>query len=97
QRVLRGNIVASSLISVAIFSLIGLVFFAITLSFRLAIAFFIAGMALSVSLMFVTIASAFVSFKGGLDPDNVVVPIVTSVGDVLGVTCLLLAIKIVGV
>lgn len=105
QRVLRGNLVASALISVSIFSLIGLVFFVIacssgieiTRSFRLALAFFIAGMALSVSLMFVTIASAFVSFKGGLDPDNVVVPIVTSVGDVLGVTCLLLVIKIVGV
>lgn len=105
QRVLRGNVTASALMSFAIFSLFGVLFFAIAYSsgisvarsFSLALAFFIAGMTLSTALMFVTIASAFVSFKGGLDPDNVVIPIVTAIGDVLGVTCLLIAIKIVGV
>ncbi len=105
QRVLRGNVSASALISFAIFSLFGALFFAIAYSsgipvarsFSLALAFFIAGMTLSAALIFVTIASAFVSFKGGLDPDNVVIPIVTAIGDVLGVTCLMLAIKIVGV
>ncbi|MDI6642556.1 MAG: magnesium transporter [Candidatus Hodarchaeaceae archaeon] len=105
QRVLRGNLAATALISIAIYSLIGAAFIVIALSsgmplassLSLGLAFFIAGMALSTALMFITIASAFVSFKGGLDPDNMVIPIVTAVGDVLGVTCLLLAIKIVGV
>lgn len=105
QRVLRRNVSASALISFAIFSLIGALFFAIAYStgipvarsFSLALAFFIAGMTLSAALMFVTIASALVSFKGGLDPDNVVIPIVTAIGDVLGVTCLFMALKIVGV
>lgn len=104
QRVLRGNLVASALTSIAIFSLCSVVFFAvawsagigIARSFSLSLAFFIAGMALSIAVIFITIASAFVSFKGGLDPDNVVIPIVTAVGDVLGVTCLLLLVKIVG-
>lgn len=105
QRVLRRNVSASALISFIVFLLFGLLFFTIAYSsgipvarsLSLALAFFIAGMTLSTALMFVTIASALVSFKGGLDPDNVVIPIVTAIGDVLGVTCLLIAIKIVGV
>lgn len=105
QRVLRGNVAATAITSFAIYSLMGMFLLAIAHitgisiahSLSLALAFFIAGIALSVAIIFITIASAFVSFKGGLDPDNVVIPIVTAVGDVLGVTCLMLAIKIVGV
>ncbi len=105
QRVLRGNLVATALISVTIYSLIGIAFVAIAIlsgmpfatSLSLGLAFFIAGATLSMAVMLVTVATAFVSFKGGLDPDNVVIPITTAVGDVLGVTCLMLAIKIVGV
>ncbi len=105
QRVLRGNVAATVIISFAIYAIMGAFLLAIAHiigisvahSISLALAFFIAGIALSVAIIFITIASAFVSFKGGLDPDNVVIPIVTAVGDVLGVTCLMLAIKIVGV
>lgn len=105
QRVLRRNMAASALASFLIFALIGAIFFAIAYvsgitlarSLSLALAFFIAGIALTAAVMVVTITSAFVSFRGGLDPDNVVIPIVTSLGDVLGVTCLLVAIIIVGV
>lgn len=105
QLVLQKNMAASALVSFIIFSLIGAIFFAIAYasgipiarSFSLALAFFIAGIALTTAVMFVTITSAFVSFRGGFDPDNVVIPIVTSIGDVLGVTCLLVAITIVGV
>lgn len=105
QRVLRGNLVATALISIVIFSLFSIIFFAvawssgigIARSLSLALAFFVSGIALSVAVIFITIAAALVSFKGGLDPDNVVIPIVTAVGDVLGVTCLLLVLKIFGV
>ncbi len=97
QRVLHGNMGATVIISLAIYALLGAAFFVISRSFALGLAFFIAGLAVSIAVMFITIAAAFVSFKGGLDPDNVVIPIVTAVGDVLGVTCLLLAVKIVGV
>jgi len=105
QRVLRKNMAASALVSFVIFSLIGAIFFTIAYvsgiplvrSLSLALAFFTAGIVLTVAVIFATIISAFVSFRGGLDPDNVVIPIITSVGDVLGVTCLLVAIIIFGV
>ncbi len=105
QRVLRRNMVASAMVSFIIFSFIGVIFFTIAYvsgiplvrSLSLSFAFFTAGIALTVAVVLATIILAFISFRGGLDPDNVVIPIITSVGDVLGVTCLLVAIIIFGV
>ena len=46
---------------------------------------------MSAIVVFATVVSAFPSFRRGLDPDNVVIPIVTSVGDVSGIACLITA------
>ena len=105
QKVLGGNIKASVLLSIGVFLFIGAVFFAIAYaqgmaladSARLTFIFIVASMMLVPIIMVSTIASTFISFMKGLDPDNVVIPIVTSIVDVSGVTCLLIAIKIVGV
>lgn len=105
QKVLGGNIKASVLISICVFLSIGAVFFAIAYAQGMALAgsarlmsvFISAGMMLVPIALLSTVASAFISFMKGLDPDNVVIPIVTSIIDVSGVTCLLIAIKIVGV
>jgi mgtE-like transporter len=61
----------------------------------LMFAFFAASMVAIAVTMGCTIGLAFLSYIRGLDPDNVVIPIVTSIGDVMGVTCLIIAIKIV--
>ncbi len=45
----------------------------------------LAGMTLTAILIVLSTFVAFISFKRGLDPDNVVVPIVTTTGDVLGI------------
>lgn len=105
QKVLSGNISASVFISVGIFSFVSLMVFAIAYmlgmvfvnSIRFMLTFLIASMMLVPIIVFATVASAFISFAKGSDPDNVVIPIVTSIVDVLGVTCLLIAVKIVGV
>lgn len=44
----------------------------------------------------VAIGVAFISWRRGLDPDNVTIPISTSISDVFGVLSLLVAIQIVG-
>lgn len=44
----------------------------------------------------ISIFIAFLSWRKGLDPDNVTIPIVTSLSDVLGVFCLLVAAMIMG-
>jgi len=105
QKVLSGNINASVYMSVGIFSFVSLLILAIAYmlgavfvsSIRFMLTFLIASMMLVPVIVFATVASAFISFAKGLDPDNVVIPIVTSIVDVLGITCLLIAIKIVGV
>lgn len=105
QRVLGGNVKASVFMSIGVFVFIGAVFFIIAYaqgmalagSARLTSVFIAAGMMLVPIVVLSTIASTFISFMKGLDPDNVVIPIVTSIIDVSGITCLLIAIKIVGV
>ncbi|MEW6592781.1 MAG: magnesium transporter [Candidatus Hadarchaeota archaeon] len=105
QKLLKENILATLLISLGTFLFASVLFFAIGIrigmaassSLALTLAFLMTGGLVSVLLVLVTVAFAFASFRGGLDPDNVVIPIMTSVMDVLGVTCLLLSVKIMGV
>ena len=44
-----------------------------------------------------SILAAFISFKKGFDPDDMVAPVVTTVGDVLGIIFLFIIINIFGV
>jgi mgtE-like transporter len=46
---------------------------------------------------FISVLTAFISFKRGLDPDDMVAPIVTTVGDVMGIVFLFTVIGIIGV
>jgi mgtE-like transporter len=105
QRMLRTNVTASWGMSLVTFAFAGVIFFLTAYligtsmlgSLRLAAAFFVAGVILTAVIIFTTITAAFISFTRGLDPDNVVIPVVTSIVDVLGVVCLIFAIQILGV
>ena len=105
-RVLKGNVNASLLTGIGIFSFISLIFFIIAYMWGMgpigavkhALAFILAGVLLTPVIIVSTIVSAFISFREGLDPDNVVIPIITSIIDVVAAVCLLIiAIDIVGV
>ncbi len=103
DKVLGKNMRATLLMSFGVFVFTSGVFFGISLIagmdvFRaslLTFSFFAASTVAIAVTMFCTIALAFVSFRKGLDPDNVVIPVVTSIGDVVGVTCLIMAVKLV--
>ena len=103
QKMLNKNTQATWLMSIGVFWFTSAIFFGIALiwgmsftqSIILMCAFFIASMVAIAATMLCTIGLAFLSFAKGLDPDNVVIPVITSIGDILGVTCLLIAIKIV--
>ncbi len=102
QQMLGTNITASWIMSLAIFTLTSIIFFGIahglgtpTLdAIRIAAAFFVAGMMLTAAVIFTAIAAASTSFAMGIDPDNVVNPVITSIVDVLGVICLIFSIQI---
>ncbi|MFH1821865.1 MAG: magnesium transporter [Methanobacteriota archaeon] len=105
QAALQKNIRASWLMSVGVFVFTSVIFFTLAMisgigpskSVMVMLAFFAASMVAVAVTMFCTIGLAFLSFSKNLDPDNVVIPIVTSIGDIIGVTCLIIAMKIIGV
>jgi mgtE-like transporter len=58
---------------------------------------FVSGLLTSVVLVFGLLALVFGSYEFGLDPDNLIGPVVTTLGDVFGVLFLYVAVVVVGV
>jgi mgtE-like transporter len=54
----------------------------------------VAGLALAVVAVAVALVATYAAYRLGLDPDDVVVPVVTNVCDVLGVVVLFLAVRL---
>lgn len=105
QGVLGINLAASTLMGLVVYTFAGGIFFASSLlvgsnllrSFRIFIIFLGAGMILVGVVTFTSLTSAFLSYRRGTDPDNVVIPVVTTVVDVMGVVSLLIMVTIIGV
>lgn len=105
QGALGENLAASAILGVIVYSFTGGLFFVSSLAtensileaIRIAMIFFGAGMLLTVIIAFTSITAAFTSFTRGIDPDNVVIPVVTTVVDVAGVGSLLIMANIIGV
>ena len=55
------------------------------------------GVLLICIISFVSVFTAFWSFRRGLDPDDIVAPVVTTLGDTLGIIFLFLFIGVVGI
>ncbi|KYK30777.1 MAG: hypothetical protein AYK22_03140 [Thermoplasmatales archaeon SG8-52-3] len=55
------------------------------------------GFLLICMVSFISVLTAFISFKRGLDPDDMVAPVVTTVGDVMGIIFLFSVIGLIGV
>ena len=58
---------------------------------------FVSGVLTSVVLVFGLLALVFGSYEFGLDPDNLIGPVVTTLGDIFGVVFLYVAVVVVGV
>ncbi len=54
-----------------------------------------AGLLMTLIVIFMSVTSAFISFKKGYDPDNTVTPIVTTTGDLMGITTLIIMVVLV--
>jgi len=52
------------------------------------------GFLLICMVSFISVLTAFISFKRGLDPDDMVAPVVTTVGDIMGILFLFIVIAI---
>ena len=59
--------------------------------------FVLTGVLLISTVALVSVLTAFLSFKRGLDPDDMVAPIVTTIGDIVGIVFLFFILGIFGV
>ena len=93
---LAGNALATVLLALSLFPFVGggawllqAVAGGTQLSFfRVVLVALVAGAALAVLAVLVTVVATYVAYRLGLDPDDVVIPVVTNVCDVLGVVVL---------
>ncbi len=100
---LQYDIVLLSLLSVVSFFTLGLFSYYFCILFNIEkIAFFdvllislILSILFSIIIIFVSTTVAFLSFKHGLDPDNTVIPVITTVCDFAGIFSLILLITVI--
>ena len=104
---MHDNLITSILIGVIVYAILAIVIYFIALFANLlkedlALIEFvgilvITGFLLICVVALVSVFTAFISFKRGLDPDDMVAPVVTTVGDIMGIVFLLVIIGIFGV
>jgi len=94
---LRENMIGIVLLALLTFCFLGCLVYVISTSFKLVFIMMGAGLLLTFGMICLCIPTAMISFRKGIDPDNVVIPILTTGADVLGILCLLLMIKLVGI
>ena len=100
QRILRGNIVAAFSLSILVGLALGVVAYALELivfgvSFPQIISIMVLAGALSNAIEIpVIVASVFALYRRGVDPDNVMGPYITTLGDVVSIVSILVAIAV---
>ena len=94
---LRENVIGALILSLLTFCFLGCLIYVISISFKLVLIMMGAGLLLTLGMICLCIPTAIVSFRKGIDPDNVVIPVLTTGADVLGISCLLLMVKLVGI
>jgi len=93
---LAGNAIATVALAVTLFPVVGAgawALQAVLAGARLALGTVVlvslaSGIALAVLAVLVTVVATYIAYKFGLDPDDVVIPVVTNTCDVLGVVVL---------
>jgi mgtE-like transporter len=100
-RIVKGNLVASFILAVAVSLLLGVIAFCFNYfvfgSFtpRIIALPVIAGIIANAVEIPLTLAVTFYAFKRGHDPNNIIGPFVTSTGDITSIIALLIALAII--
>jgi len=101
QNILTGVVLGiTTYLSLALFSVVLAPMLGLEMnvdSVRFALVIALSGFLLTFVVIAISMLAAINSFKYGLDPDNFVAPLTTSSGDIVGILCLILALKVVGI
>jgi mgtE-like transporter len=101
NRILRGNVLASILLVIAVSSILGLVAFAANIAFfgvydyRIIAIAFIAGLLSNLIEIPLTVLTTFWLFRHGHDPNNIMGPYVTTTGDISSIISIFIAVVII--
>jgi mgtE-like transporter len=101
---LRANIQASLLLSSATSFFVGAVAYMVNTALKiptigligLVVISFVSGILAATTQVTITIVVAFTSYRRGLDPDNITIPAMATIGDILGVTYIFLVASFFG-
>ena len=103
---MHDNLIISILMGVVTYAILAIVIYCIVVfgNLRVGIGLFefitillSAGFLLICVVSLASVLTAFLSFKRGLDPDDMVAPVVTTIGDVMGIVFLFSIISVFGV
>lgn len=104
-RQFRRDVLAIFVLGIATFALLGALAFGSGLTFAptapddladVVVAVIASGAVLLIGMVTVVIVIGSLSFRLGWDPDNVIIPVVTATGDILGIGSLILMVQWVG-
>lgn len=100
-KLIKGNVFAAFLLALVVSLALGLLAFAVSSLFFGAVTYriiaipIIAGVISSLVEIPVTVFFTFYTFRAGYDPDDVMGPFITSLGDIISIISLLLAIAVI--
>jgi len=103
---LHKNVGMSLFLGVAVYGVLAIIIYVVAPFLHLEInidamnfllIFILSGVILTIGVMCIILVTAFLSFKQGIDPDNTVIPVVTTLGDSLGIMSLLSMIWVIGI
>ena len=102
---LRKNILLALTLGGSVFTIMGLIIYlfipilhlnADVSVWKLLIIFLGSGAMVIITLCCICVLTALYTYRRGLDPDNIVTPIVTTLGDFIGITSILTMVLVVG-
>lgn len=98
------DIVATMLLSIFSFGFLGFATHVLSIMIGTPIALttalsitLIAGTLSAIIMIALALVSAFISYSHGLDPDNIVTPLMSTGGDIVGIISLFLTLKLLGI
>jgi mgtE-like transporter len=101
---LKANIQASLMLSAATSLFVGAVAYIVNMALKiptisfigLVLVSFVSSIMAATSQVTITIVVSFTSYRRGLDPDNITIPAMATIGDILGVTYIFLVASFFG-
>lgn len=94
-KALRENIIGSLLLAGITYTFFGAIFYIVSTSLRLTVIVILTGLVLTCIVILLSVVTALLSFKRGIDPDNVVIPVLTTSADVVGIACLVMVMVVI--